>query len=129
MFYIKELILRLKFTFFSLTITLFLCYLYKNVLLTLLSFSLINDFFSQPTNAFSNFIYTHPIELFKTNIYSALIISTFLLIPYFFWHLFDFLKSSLLKEESEKLLSVFVKSITFVFLFNIISFFLFLPNI
>jgi hypothetical protein len=27
------------------------------------------------------------------------------------------------------LLSVFVKSITFVFLFNIISFFLFLPNI
>ena len=129
MFYIKELILRLKFTFFSLTITLFLCYLYKNVLLTLLSFSLINDFFSQSNSAFSNFIYTHPIELFKTNIYSALIISTFLLIPYFFWHLFDFLKSSLLKEESEKLLSVFVKSITFVFLFNIISFFLFLPNI
>jgi Sec-independent protein secretion pathway component TatC len=129
MFYIKELFFRLKFCLFSFSITLFLCYLYKNVLLTILSFSLVTDSFNESNSVFNNFIYTHPIELLKINLYSALIISFVFIFLYIIWHIIDFLKSSLSLEENNNLVKLSLKLIFFIFIFNFFSFFILLPSI
>ena len=125
MFYFNELFLRFKFISFSCVLILFSCYIYKNVLLTVFSFSLLN----LPLNSFKDFIYTHPIELFQVHLYFSVLICVYLALPLYIWHILDFLKSSLTKYNYTSYLSQSVVIVLIFFLSNIISFYYLLPNI
>ena len=129
MFYIREFLIRIKFCFLSFAITVFLSYYYKNILLIILSFSLLNCSSEDIFNTFSNFIYTHPAELLKIHFLLIFLISGIFQIPYVFWHFMDFIKSSLLNFEY-KILYVFWFFLMLTFLSsNFICFYVLLPNI
>ena len=98
MFYLNELVFRLKFFLFSWFLVFLCCSLYKNNLLLLFSFSLL-DPNSLNANIFTNFIYTHPIELIKIQLFSSFFLSIIIMIPYCLWTLFDFLRSSMTKNN------------------------------
>jgi Sec-independent protein secretion pathway component TatC len=126
MFYLRELIFRIKVLFFSFVLILFVCSVYKNSLLVLLSISLLNNFSSSLTE-FSNFIYTHPIELFKVYLYSTVLIASFLIIPYFFWQLLDFFKSSVTQIRYKTIKQIGLYVLSFISVINFVLFAYFLP--
>lgn len=126
MFYLNELVFRLKSFCFSFVLVILLCYFYKESLLVLFSISLLNTFVDS-FNEFNNFIYTHPIELFQVYLYTTLLIASFGIIPYFFWHLLDFLKSSLTKIKYKTIRGFTVKILSLILLINLFSFLYFLP--
>jgi Sec-independent protein secretion pathway component TatC len=126
MFYLRELIFRLKVFLFSFVLIVFVCSIYKNSLLVLLSFSLLNNFSTSLTE-FSNFIYTHPIELFKVYLYSTVLISSFLIIPYFFWQVLDFFKSSFTQIRYTIIKQTCVYGVSFISCINVLLFTYFLP--
>jgi Sec-independent protein secretion pathway component TatC len=126
MFYLRELLLRAKFFSFSFLLILLVSSVYKNSVLVLWSISLLNKF-SNSTTEFSNFIYTHPIELFKVYFYSTLLFSVFLIIPYGIWQFFDFFKSSFTHYQYKTLKKNFFYFFSFISCLNIILFSYFLP--
>ena len=125
MFYFNELFLRFKFIIFSCLFILCLCYLYKNVLLTVFSFSLLN----LPINSLNEFIYTHPIELFQVHLYFSGLICIYFILPLLVWQILDFLKSSLTNYIYKLYFNKSIVMILGFFLLNIISFNYLLPNI
>lgn len=110
MFYLNELLFRLKFLLLSWFLVLSCCSFYKNNLLLLVSFSLL-ALNSNSSTIFNNFIYTHPIELLKIQFFSSFVLSLIIMIPYFLWTLFDFLRSSLTTTTYK----VFVNLIVIIF--------------
>lgn len=128
MFYLNEIFFRLKFVFLSVSLLLCLCYFYKDILLTIFSISLLNSASSSAIK-FSDFIYTHPIELFKTHFCFAILIITFFILPLILWQTLDFLKSSLNKSSYLNYLRLSVNSVTFIYVINSFSFIYLLPNI
>jgi len=129
MFYINELFLRAKYFLLSFFLINFLCYYYKNVLLILLSFSLLNSSTTNVIDIFSNFIYTHPTELLKIHFFLILFLSVLFTIPYLSWHILDFLKSSLTFNDYTRICRLLLSLIIFILLVNSASFFVLLPNI
>ena len=125
MFYFKELLLRFKFIIISSILIFILCYIYKDLLLIVFSFSLLK----LPLNSFNDFIYTHPIELFKVHFYFAFLICTYYILPFFFWHCLDFLRSSLTRYNYTMLFKQILLIILVLFTFNVFSFSYLLPNI
>ena len=127
MFYLKDIFLRGAYFFFSIFVSLFFCFLYKNILLTVLSCSLINlcclDCFSK------KFIYSHPIELIKFQVLSSFLILFFINLPYCFWLILDFLKSSFGLKEYGRVRTVGVSFFFCFIAFNVFSFFELFPNI
>lgn len=129
MFYFKELYLRfvfLIFSFFTVWITL---WVYKKNLLTILTFSLLDNLFENKGNAFEHLIYTNPAEVFS--IYLALILYFSLLLvgPYFTWHFLDFFKSSLYRREYTNAKKILIKIFLFLFLTNLFGIFVLFPYI
>ena len=128
MFYIKEIVYRFQYFLLSFFVSIFFCYYYKNILILLISCSLINSY-TTFYGLFDRFIYNHPIELIKIQMLVGFTISLFCLLPYILWLIFDFIKSSLIKEEYKKLKIIFIFCI-FLFLFiNTFCFFILFPNI
>ena len=128
MFYLNEIFLRIKFSLFTFLITLVICFYYKEVLLILFSIPILN----LPLDIsleFNNLIYTHPFELFKIHFFFAFIITIYLFIPYFFWHILDFLKSSLPNYKYKLLLKYNINIISIVLCTNYFFYYYFLPNI
>jgi Sec-independent protein secretion pathway component TatC len=125
MFYLSELVFRVKFFFVSFVLTAFLCYCYKESLLLIFSLSLLNNF----SDALNSFIYTHPFELFKIHLYATLLLTGFLMIPLFFIQILDFLKSSLTQSEYKKGVKVIFQLFFFILFVNIIAFLYFLPTL
>lgn len=123
MFYFKELFIRFQYFLFSFLITLLIVYYYKRILFILLTLSLIDSSsYLDSFNQHSNFIYTSPTELLTIHLLSILSISFIVQTPYFFWHLLDFMKSSLIQYEFRKLVKVLISLfLTFVF-FNFLTF-------
>ena len=126
MFYLNELFLRLKFFSLSFLLVILFSYAYKNSLLLIFSFSLLTSA-SADLTGLSDLIYTHPIELVKIHMLSALLLSCFLILPYFFWMILDFFRSSLTKANYFRF-RYFLRQFSFyVFTFNFLSFVYFLP--
>ena len=113
MFYFKELLLRFKFIIISSILIFILCYIYKDLLLIVFSFSLLK----LPLNSFNDFIYTHHIELFKVHFYFAFLICTYYILPFFLWHCLDFLRSSLTRYNYTMLFKQILLIILVLFTF------------
>jgi len=128
MFYFNELFSRLKFLGFSYLLLLLLCYLYKDILLVIFSFSLLK-FSSASAIEFSDFIYTHPIELFKVHLFFGVLLSGYFIIPLVFWIILDFLKSSLTKYNYKFYYKKVLITLISVFSINVFSFYYLLPNL
>lgn len=126
MFYLNELFLRLKFFSFSFFLVVFLSYSYKNSLLLIFSFSLLKSS-SSDLIVLNNLIYTHPIELVKIQMFAALLLSFFLILPYFFWLVLDFFRSSLTKLYYFRCVAFLQHFFCYLFIFNFLSFVYFLP--
>ena len=126
MFYLNEVSLRLKFFIFSFFLVVLICYSYKNSLLLIFSFSLLTSE-SADLTVLNNLIYTHPIELIKIQLLSALLLSSFLMLPYGGWLVLDFFRSSLTKSHYLMCVFLFQQFLLTVGLFNLLSFIYFLP--
>jgi Sec-independent protein secretion pathway component TatC len=95
MFYIKEIYFRLFYFIFSFSCIFSILYFYKSVLLNFLTFSLL-FFCNYKLNYFlDHFIYTHPLELFNSQVFLIIYFSLYFSLFYFFWHILDFLKPML----------------------------------
>lgn len=123
MFYLTELFFRFKYSFLSLSLSIFIAYFYKNILFILLTFPLLDYFYN-----LNNFIYTHPTELLTIHFLLILLISLIFQIPYILWHFLDFTKTSLLKNEYIKMLKVLIVCTFFLIIFNFLFFFLIFPK-
>jgi hypothetical protein len=130
MFYLLEIFTRVKYSIFSFFFTFLLFYIFKDVLLVLVVYTL----FSLQEDLFisfnvDHFIYTHPTELFSMYITLIFICSLFFFLPYMFWHIFDFLKQSLYLKEKNVLSKFLISFILILFFFNFIFFFFIFPQI
>lgn len=123
MFYLTELFFRFKYSFLSLSLSIFIAYFYKNILFILLTFPLLDYFYN-----LNNFIYTHPTELLTIHFLLILLISLIFQIPYILWHFLDFTKTSLLKNEYLKMLKVLIICTFFLIIFNFLFFFIIFPK-
>jgi sec-independent protein translocase protein TatC len=123
MFYLTELFFRFKYSFLSLSLSIFIAYFYKNILFILLTFPLLDYFYN-----LNNFIYTHPTELLTIHFLLILLISLTFQIPYILWHFLDFTKTSLLKNEYFKMLKVLIICTFFLIIFNFLFFFIIFPK-
>ena len=99
MFYLKEFFLRFKYVCFSFFLTLICFFTYKNFLLLLMSFSLLEDYTENNSDVFGKFIFTHPAELLKVQLFASLFFSVFYSLPYISWTFLEFFKSSFYKNE------------------------------
>lgn len=95
MFYLREFYLRSKFSFFSTTLVIFICYKYKSTLFILSILSILRYENAKIYLDIDHFIYTHPAELFKTYITMILFSAVILIVPAFIWQSLDFLKPGL----------------------------------
>lgn len=85
MFYIKEIFQRSYYTCFSFSFTFFIFYLNKTELIFLLSYSIFSSETATSTKKLvtSHFIYTHPLELFLTQM--VLVTYLTLLLNFFYY--------------------------------------------
>jgi len=128
MFYIKEIILRFQYVLISFFFTLLLCYVYRNLLLYFLTFSILSKGVNSEILGVNYFIYTHPSELFSTYLLVVFYFSILLLLPYFLWNTLDFLKASLLTVEYLRLRILSVLLAMSILLFNFFCFINLFPN-
>jgi len=131
MFYLKELFVRFQFLVFSFLFTVFILYYYKGIIFILLTVPLIDPSYGHldTLNSYSNFIYTRPSELLTIHFFSIFCISFVVQTPYAFWHLVDFIKSSLFIEEHLKLIKILVSLFASFIVFNSLCFFFIFPKI
>ena len=131
MFYFRELYFRLQYILFSLTLTLFICYLYKDYLLLLYIYPLLFKTLDSSNNLFEidSFIYTHPTEIFSMYIYMIFFNSFFFLVPLIIWNIFDFLKQSFYYYEYHYLKKKIFFLYFLYFLYNYISLFYLFPKV
>jgi len=127
MFYLKEIFLRLKYSLLAFLFILFICYTYKNILFLIVILSILDSKDNTSFSDLNHFIYTHPTELFQTYIWLIVFLTTLFIIPYIFWQILDFLKSSLYLFEYNnlKLFLNFFFFFFFIFFFFFFFFFFF----
>jgi Sec-independent protein secretion pathway component TatC len=128
MFYIREILFRIQYFLFSFILTITICYFNKNLLLFLLTFSILTSGDDSNLTGVKYFIYTHPSELFTTYILIVLYFSCLMVIPKIGWHIFDFLKSSLSFSESRFILRTYYCVCLSLFFFNIVCFIKLFPK-
>lgn len=99
MFYFIEIINRLKYIISSFCLLFFSCYFNYNTIFSFLDI-LFKELLKGKSNPFSNYyIYTHPFELYYTQLVVSFQLAFYLFIPYFFWQIFDFIKTALYNSE------------------------------
>ena len=123
MFYVKEIVFRLQYFCISLSVTLMLCYVYRNFLLYLLTFNILSNSSDSRIVGVDYFIYTHPSELLTVYLLVVVYFSGLFLSPYLLWIILDFLKSSLARNEYNQLRILFLG---LGFLIGMCNFFCFL---
>lgn len=128
MFYILEIINRLKYLFLSFLFLFFITYNYYDIFFIFLDFlfkKILNN-----TENFNYYIYTHPFELYYNHIYFCFIITTYTISPYIIWHFIDFNKTTFYFSEYNIIIKLFKNSIIifiiiYIFFYSyIIPFFL-----
>ena len=130
MLYLKELYLRFYFLIFSFFTVLVVFWIYKKNLLTLLTFSLLNNLVADGgKNVFEHLIYTNPAEIFSIYLSLLLYFSLLLTFPYCIWHFLDFLRSSFYNGEYFNIKSIVIKIFLFLFLANLLGVLICFPYI
>ena len=129
MFYLKEFFLRFKYVCFSFFLTLICFFTYKNFLLLLMSFSLLEDYTENNSDVFGKFIFTHPAELLKVQLFASLFFSVFYSLPYISWTFLEFFKSSFYKNEYKSIKKIVLSVLMFFFIANITINLVLFPNI
>ena len=129
MFYFKEFSLRFKYVFLSLILTLICFFNYKDFLLLLMSFSLLENYVQHSPETFGKFIFTHPAELLKVQLFVSLFFSFLYVLPYVVWNFLEFFKSSLYSNEYKKIKKYFSNILIFFFISNIVVNIILFPNI
>ena len=130
MLYLKELYLRFYFLIFSFFTVLVVFWIYKKNLLTLLTFSLLNNLVADGgKNVFEHLIYTNPAEIFSIYLSLVLYFSLLLTFPYCIWHFLDFLRSSFYNGEYFNIKSIVIKIFLFLFLANLLGVLICFPYI
>ena len=123
MFYIFEILKRLNYFFFSYLFLFCIIYLNYNTFFSGLNY-LFKKIFNEPELLTPNYyIYTHPFELYYTQLYFCLTVSFYIIFPYFLWQILDFCKPSLYFTEYLILHKTFLKGL---WIFNVIYFLLYL---
>jgi len=129
MFYLKEIFLRLKYSLLAFLFILFICYTYKNILFLIVILSILDSKDNTSFSDLNHFIYTHPTELFQTYIWLIVFLTTLFIIPYIFWQILDFLKSSLYLFEYNNLKLFLNFFFFFILILNYLGFFILFPKI
>jgi Sec-independent protein secretion pathway component TatC len=128
MFYLNELSFRAQYCSLSFIITGILFYIYKHLLLLILTFSILKVPSGHVIQSFDHFIYTHPGELLKIYFLIVICFIFIFILPYIVWHFLDFFRSSLFLSEIINLRLFLVYFFIFFFSFNTFSFFTLFPN-
>lgn len=129
MFYLKEFFLRFKYVCLSFLLTLICFFTYKEFLLLLMSFSLLENYTESNPEVFGKFIFTHPAELLKVQLFVSFIFSFFYSLPYISWTFLEFSKSSFYKNEYKNIKKIVLSVLIFFFIANITINFALFPNI
>lgn len=129
MFYFFEIFNRFKYLFISFFFVFFLCYVYKDILLVIFLYSIIENKDGN-LNIFeiNNFIYTHPTEIFNMYLLLVSYFSCLFIIPFFLWLLLDFFKQSFYKKEYEKIKILSFYLLLLFFFLNFFGLFYIFPN-
>jgi len=117
MFYIFEIIHRLKYSFFAYCFLIVFCYKYYPIF-----FSFLDHLFKgilngeQANTSLNYYIYTHPFELYYTHILFCFVISLHFIIPYLIWQFIDFSKTAFYISEYKFLIGFLCKSLLVYFI-------------
>ena len=128
MFYIKEVFFRFQYFLISFFFVSIISYYYKNLLLFLLTFAIVAVDTKSGIQGVDYFICTHPSELLTIYITLVFYCSWLIIFPQFFWHLLDFLKSSLFQFEYIRFFKLLIILILIIFFFNLLCFSKLFPN-
>lgn len=110
MFYFTELIYRLKFFVLSFFFLLIIGYTYYDIIFVILHFSYTISLTTQT----DYYIYTHPLELYFSQIRLVVFSSCLFIFPYLIWTLLDFNKTSLYWHEFSTVKKNLVNYITLI---------------
>jgi sec-independent protein translocase protein TatC len=111
MFYIFELLKRIKYFAFSYCFLLIISYIYYDVFFSFLDFLFKKILDDQTSNILNYYIYTHPFELYYTHLFFCFILSIYIIVPYILWQIIDFNKTSLYFSEYHFFYRNFKKSL------------------
>lgn len=129
MFYLKEVIYRCQYYLLSFFITTVLCYSSKSILLFLLAQSVVSFYDQQNSLIIDHFIYTHPVELFRVQVFLIIYFSILFTIPILIWTVVDFLKSSFVLLEYRNICKAIFFLFSLTILFNKVFCFNIFPKI
>ena len=94
-----------------------------------MSFSLLEDYTENNSDVFGKFIFTHPAELLKVQLFAYLFLSVFYSLPYISWTFLEFFKSSFYKNEYKSIKKIVLSVLMFFFIANITINLVLFPNI
>ena len=114
MFYIFEILKRLNYCLFAYFSLFFILYTNFNIFFSGLNYLFRKIFIEREFISTNYYIYTHPFELYYTQLYFCLKISLYLIFPYFLWQILDYFKPSLYLKEY-LILSKYFNQITWNF--------------
>lgn len=122
MFYLSEIYYRLVYFLISILFNIFLLYIYKNdiIFITIIPALL-------KKNLLDYFIFTEPREILFFYLFSCFSFLLFIILPFLFMVIYDYIKPSLYKAEWIKLAKLKNKLLLIFFLVNILTFFIGLP--
>jgi len=129
MFYIKECYLKIIYIIFSTFCTLVILFINKELIIILLSFSILKNFENLNQNLFETFIYNSPVELLTTYFSFIIYCSINLLLPYFLWNFYDFFKSALYNSKLKLIKFIIFFCCFIIIIILLLSFLIFLPKL
>lgn len=113
MFYLFEIFIRIKYILCSFCLLLCCCYLNYNIIFTFFDYNFRNLLNGCNNTLLNYYIYTHPFELYYTQLIVSFQIALYCIIPYFAWQLFDFMKTALYQTENKILKSLYYRFLCF----------------
>lgn len=119
MYYIFELFNRFKYTILAYFFLFGSIYIKYDIFFATFDYVFKKIFNQQNQQTINYYIYTHPFELYYTQIYFCFFTSLYFILPYIIWQLLDYKKTSLYTYEYNYLIYKFYKGI-FLFTFLII---------
>lgn len=123
MFYLFEILTRVKYIIFSFCLLVITCYFNYNTIFTFFDYHFRNLLNGTNIPLLNYYIYTHPFELYYTQLIVSFQISMYLLFPYLIWQFIDFNKTALYETENRKIQNMYKKFMLF-FVFSYLFFFI-----
>jgi Sec-independent protein secretion pathway component TatC len=127
MFYIIELIVRVKYIIFSFFFLFLICLINSNNIILLVIQPIFKYKHLTPTDFY--FIYTNPTELYVYSLYIVFFMLILVLLPFVIWQIKDFFKTSLYSLEYDYINRQYVFLISYFLVINFGFPLFFLPKI